>query len=363
MHKLCSFNLSTMKTSFKLKLIIICLSLSFFSFSQTENKLTLPDLSDAYTTADILPSFYGGKIELSKYLSKNIKYPVKAMENNESGKVTVRFVVEKNGKISRAHVIKSASELLDNEAIRVVNSMPAWVPGEVDGKKVAVIQVLPFTFNSQIGKEPVKYPGGADSARIFIEKNLKYPEIALKNNIEGTVEIGLTVDKNGLITKTWVKNSDNTHLNDEALRLVNLIPTLIPGTYKNEPIEMDAVFNIVFSLPDSLQNDSENDKIFEVVEVSPMFNGGDNALMKYLSKSINYPIHALKNKIQGKVLIQFVVWKDGSIKNVKVIRGVDEYLDKEALRVISAMPNWIPGKQGGKPVNCRFFIPVYFRTN
>lgn len=351
-----------MKSIFKILVLSIVLYFPFTSLSQTTTtKVSIPDLSDVFVIADTMPSFPGGHDALSQYLNKNIKFPVEAMEKNETGKVIVRFVVEKNGKITRAHVIKSATLLLNKEALRVVNSMPNWIPGKIDGKNVAVTQVLPFTFNSLIDKEPVKFPGGVDSSRVYIERNLKYPEEALKNRIEGSVNVGLMVDKEGSITKTWIINSNNTLFNDEALRLVNSIPKLIPATYKEEPIEMDAVFTVAFVLPDSLQNFSESDKIFEVAEVNPSFPGGDNGLMNYLSKSIKYPVVAQENDIQGKVTVQFIVWKDGSIRDVQVVRGVDEFLNKEAIRVVSLMPNWIPGKQGGKKVNCKFYVPVNFR--
>lgn len=104
------------------------------------------------------------------------------------------------------------------------------------------------------------------------------------------------------------------------------------------------------------------DKIFEVVEEKPEFlNGGAAGLMRYLSNNIKYPTIPQENGTQGKVTVQFVVNKDGSIVDVKVLRGVDPYLDKEAVRVISTMPKWKPGKQRGVPVRCKFTVPVTFK--
>lgn len=102
--------------------------------------------------------------------------------------------------------------------------------------------------------------------------------------------------------------------------------------------------------------------IFEVVENMPEFReGGMAGLMQYLSKNIKYPPIAQENGTQGRVTVQFVVNRDGSIVDAKVLRGVDPYLDKEALRVISAMPNWKPGMQRGKPVRVKYTVPVMFR--
>ncbi len=104
------------------------------------------------------------------------------------------------------------------------------------------------------------------------------------------------------------------------------------------------------------------DDIFVIVEENPQFpDGGTVGLLQYLGKNIKYPTIPQENGTQGRVTVQFVVNKDGSIVDVKVIRGVDPYLDKEAVRVISTMPKWIPGKQRGVPVRCKFTVPVTFK--
>lgn len=112
--------------------------------------------------------------------------------------------------------------------------------------------------------------------------------------------------------------------------------------------------------PEPPKNEEEN-KVFDVVEEQPSFPGGQGALMAWLNDNIKYPVVAAENGIQGKVIVQFVVGKNGSISNVKVLRSVDPSLDKEAVRVVSNMPNWTPGKQNGASVNVRFTLPVTFR--
>ena len=105
----------------------------------------------------------------------------------------------------------------------------------------------------------------------------------------------------------------------------------------------------------------EDNKIFEVVEQSPSFPGGDGALMSWLSKNIKYPSMAAEISVQGRVIVQFVVEKDGSITDVQIAKSVDPSLDKEAARVIKSMPHWIAGRQNGSPVRVRFTIPVTFK--
>ena len=99
-------------------------------------------------------------------------------------------------------------------------------------------------------------------------------------------------------------------------------------------------------------------KVFDVVEQMPQFPGGPNALFEYLSKNIKYPVVAEENGIQGRVIVTFVVERDGSITDVKVAKSVDPSLDKEAQRVVKSMPHWIPGKQNGSAVRVKYTVPV-----
>ena len=105
----------------------------------------------------------------------------------------------------------------------------------------------------------------------------------------------------------------------------------------------------------------EENKVFDVVEQMPSFPGGMSALMAYLQKSIKYPPIAEENGIQGRVVCTFVVERDGSVTDVRVAKSVDPSLDKEAVRVVSAMPRWIPGKQNGQSVRVKYTLPVTFR--
>ncbi|MCI6828976.1 MAG: TonB family protein [Prevotella sp.] len=105
----------------------------------------------------------------------------------------------------------------------------------------------------------------------------------------------------------------------------------------------------------------EETKVFDVVEVMPTFPGGQGALFEWLSKNIKYPVVAEENGVQGRVIVTFVVERNGSITDVQVAKSVDPSLDKEAVRVVKAMPHWIPGKQNGSAVRVKFTVPVTFR--
>ena len=129
--------------------------------------------------------------------------------------------------------------------------------------------------------------------------------------------------------------------------------------------ETGQAVEIAYVPPTVEEEEVVEQEIFEVVEQMPEFpNGGMAGLMQYLSKNIKYPKYptiAQENGTQGRVTVQFVVNADGSIVDAKVIRGVDPYLDKEALRVINSMPKWKPGMQRGKAVRVKYTVPVMFR--
>lgn len=126
--------------------------------------------------------------------------------------------------------------------------------------------------------------------------------------------------------------------------------------------EDDKDVEVVIQAPvEVVEEEEEEDVVFVIVEDMPEYPGGNQALMKYLGESIKYPIIAQENGIQGRVICQFVVNKDGSIVDVEVVRSVDPSLDKEAVRVVKAMPKWKPGQQRGKPVRVKYTLPVVFR--
>ena len=109
------------------------------------------------------------------------------------------------------------------------------------------------------------------------------------------------------------------------------------------------------------EEEVEEEQIFQIVEEPASFPGGIGECMKWLGKNMKYPTISQENGVQGRVIVQFVINRDGSIVDAKVVRGVDPYLDKEALRVVNQMPKWSPGKQRGKAVRCQFTLPVQFR--
>lgn len=131
----------------------------------------------------------------------------------------------------------------------------------------------------------------------------------------------------------------------------------LPATLLTDSVEIKEVPVV------EVEEEVGEDEIFKVVEKQPEFPGGMSEMMKYLQKNIKYPAICQKQGIQGRVIVQFVVDTDGSIKDAHVLNPVNPHLDKEALRVVNSMPKWKPGMQKGKNVRVRFTIPVTFKLS
>jgi len=140
-----------------------------------------------------------------------------------------------------------------------------------------------------------------------------------------------------------------------------IVPDVTEVTQDGPDISTELVdVNQVVEVPPMIE-EVDDDKVFVHVERMPEFPGGDAALLKFVASNIKYPVICAELGIQGRVYIAFVVNKNGSVSDVKVVRSPDANLSAEALRVVKMMPQWTPGKQGGKPVNVSYNIPVSFR--
>ncbi len=223
----------------------------------------------------------------------------------------------------------------------------------------------------QVCEQMPEFPGGMGECMKFLSKNIQYPEEAMKNDVQGRVIIQFVVKKDGSISNPTVARSVDPLLDEEALRVVNAMPKWKPGMHEGKAVNVKYTIPVMFKLsgdntdskaaatPREAQVDENG--VYMVCDQMPMYPGGMQELMKFLQKNIQYPQDAEEKGIQGRVIVQFVVEKDGSIKDIKVVRGIDPSLDKEALRVINAMPKWEPGKHKGEAVSVKYTVPVAFK--
>ncbi len=196
-----------------------------------------------------------------------------------------------------------------------------------------------------------KFPGGKDSLNAFIKRNIKKELMA--DSIVKMLYVSFRVNKDGSLSQLNVKNSQNQVLILEAQRLVSTMPKWIPATEDGEKVASLASCSVSFgTIP---QSDA-----YTLVEQMPGFKVN---LDRYFSSHLVYPTEARMKKIEGTVVVRFVVGTKGEICNARVERGIGGGCDEEALRVVNGMPAWEPGRQGGKPVAVWFALPVRFVLN
>ena len=269
----------------------------------------------------------------------------------------------KTNVFNRLHFVALSAILLlaSGNAIAQSNAKSATVHGE---NNPVFINVDPV---------PV-FPGGQAALMKFINENLRYPATAIENGIQGRVTVQFVVKKDGSVDDVTVLHGVDSALDQEAIRVCKTFPKFIPGKQNGQPVNVWFTLPITFKLdeaPNNLQTDESEDMandtihnreiIFRHVEQMPEFPGGEAALMRFINENLRYPAAAIKNGIQGRVVVQFVVKKDGSVDDVTVLHGVDSALDQEAIRVCKTLPKFIPGKQNGQPVNVWFTLPIFFR--
>lgn len=186
-------------------------------------------------------------------------------------------------------------------------------------------------------------------------------EIVKQQEVEKVVE---KVKSSVKFTAPVIKNDDEVKPEDEMKTQEEIMDSKVAVGFANvvgndENGEVLKAKEVIATEP--VKPKEEENKVFDVVEQMPSFPGGNSALMQFLSKNIKYPVVAEENGIQGRVICTFVVERDGRVTDVHVVKSVDPSLDKEAVRVVSSMPNWIPGKQNGSAVRVKYTLPVTFR--
>ena len=217
-----------------------------------------------------------------------------------------------------------------------------------------------------------EFPGGQGALLQFLAKSIKYPVIAQQNGIQGRVTCSFVVGKDGVIRNIEVIRGVDPSLDLEATRVISMMPKWKPGMQKGKEVSVKYTVPVTFRLQGKEDNkptplpagEGDNEitvvgygeqksadtsgQVFAIVEKMPQFPGGEKAINEFISKTLQYPVIAQENGIQGKVVCSFIINQDGSVTDAEVISGVDPSLDREALRIVSAMPKWTTVRNGEK---------------
>lgn len=192
-----------------------------------------------------------------------------------------------------------------------------------------------------------------------VEKKTETPKVEQVQKVE-KVKSSIAFTPPVIKKDSEVKPEEEMKTQDELKETKTAIGAFdVKGNDESGGTVLKAVEEI--ATPEPPKQEAEQNKVFDVVEQQPQFPGGMGALNQWLVSNIKYPAMAAENGIEGRVIVQFVVERDGSVSGVHVVRGVDSSLDKEATRVVAQMPKWIPGKQNGSAVRVKYTVPVTFR--
>lgn len=326
---------------------------------------------EVFIVVEEQPQFPGGTETMIKFIEENLQYPLIAKENRIQGRVIVNFVVEKDGSLSDIQIVRGVDPSLDQEAKRLIASMPNWIPGKQRGQEVRVRFTLPISFRLHGGdnkttdvppppRPPVEeifvivenqpeFPGGPTALMNFINENIKYPPIAYENGIQGRVICNFVVGKDGSINDVKVVRSVDPSLDKEAVRVLESMPAWLPGKQRGQPVSVRFTLPVVFSLEKKepkvvVEKLSTVEGVMHVhaqAQPSLSFPGGKDAYMRYISERIKYPTTALENGVQGFILTSFKVDVNGKVTDAKIESGENAHLNNEVLRVINSMPQWI----------------------
>ena len=214
----------------------------------------------------------------------------------------------------------------------------------------------------------------------FISNTLQYPAEAAANNKQGLVVYTFVVEEDGTLTNfNLIHHTDEPQLHEEALRILKAMPPWTPARHNNRTVRSSNFVPMYFKLNKNAtvarRTQTSNDvyakkdeaivesEIYSIVDKMPQYPYGEANLAKFIQQQIRYPKEALQEGIEGRIVCSFFVAVDGTISNIEVVKGLDPQLDREAMRVLSLMPKWIPGERNGEQVNVKCLLPVDFHID
>ena len=379
------------------------------------------DTSRIYKVVEQMPRFPGCEEEadskscamqkMLEFIYTNIKYPATARESGIQGTNVVRFVVEKDGTIKNAELIRDIGGGCGEESLKVVNMMPNWIPGKENGENVAVQFNLPIKFKLQDEEEVEnsneiagtvydkvdqmpRFPGCEEAKDRdacsqqklleFIYGQVKYPNQARLDGIEGVAVIKFVVDESGKIVNPEIVRDIAGGCGEESLRVVKSMPDWIPGREEGKvvPVQINLPIKFALSKPkiehaveSSMTINNENVKVLpNGVKATPRFPGcedivgnknecANQKMYSFIYDNIRYPKSLKRDQIKGEMRVRFSIDERGAVNDAVIGKGIHKDLDKEVLRVIRLMPNWIPGVASSDILNITISIPVSFNAN
>ena len=312
-----------------------------------------------YNVADVLPSYEEGAVAFYRAVAKTIKYPAAARRANVGGKTYTTFIVRKDGSVGDIETLRGIGFGCDEAVRKAIAQSTKWTAGQINGQNVDVQFTLPVVFGLENNQQTPKVDSVVrltEIQAVFDGVKNKMPAAAQRANVSGVVFLLFDEDKTGEVDNVQILKGLGFGLDEEAIRIVKEMPKVNPSVKTRYSIPVRFIALNTQSKIDTL----DKEEVFNVVEQQPEFKGGTGAMYKYINNHIKYPSAAVRANVTGKVFAMFVVDKTGKIKDIEIMKGIGFGCDDEAIRVISEMPAWTPGRQGKTPVNVKYTLPINF---
>lgn len=240
-----------------------------------------------------------------------------------------------------------------------------------------------------------QFPGGENELYKFLNSNIRYPYLLLKIEMEGDLDIKFSIDKDGTVQNAEITRGFDPVADDEAIRVVRTMTKWTPATDSGQPVNMEQKLTISFKADEGLKNRAKeqrekekNDNFYigspiskspglatnntdephpetsiqsdTLLNKSPQFPGGKDALDAYLKSNLKYPKRAIQMGIEGRVVYNILISAEGEISRIMLFKGIFRDCNEEAFYLIKKMPKWIPGLKDGKPTSMEVMLPIPF---
>ncbi|WP_324675410.1 TonB family protein [Hymenobacter sp. GOD-10R] len=379
-----------MQNAYCLAIVGALLTITPSLFAQsTSNPAATTTTSPVYTYVEQMPSFRGGGTDsVIAYIRHNTRYPAEALQTGAVGRVFVSFVVNAQGQVEQAQVLKGVHPALDQEALRVISTMPAaWQPGKKQGQPVSVALTMPINFAMQSQSKllapyantnagSAKYPGGPDALLAYLA-SAPYPEAARAAQAEGRVFIKFKLDATGKVIEArpltafegtqqgkskprTINKQVGSTLEQAATQWISAMPAWTPVSKNGAPVASSAIIlPVTFRLTPS----ASAEKVYPYADQMPVFKTltDPTDILTKLQRAAKYPPMALRNKMQGDVYVYFEVNEAGALEKPEIVSSVGRELDDAVLAAVrSQHPAVAPAKQEGKPVKVFYVVPLSF---
>lgn len=369
--------------------------------SLTSEDHTLPQ-EEVLTIAEVMPAFSGGTLlDFRQWVTGQIIYPTEARKRRIEGDVVVTFVIDREGNLGRINVIASPDPTLADEVIRILKNSPAWSPGRNGTQPVSVMMSLPVMFRiakpqvvrpreialierdgvmRYVETMPVFQDRHFTTFQLWAKQNIRYPDEASDNGVRGQAAIAFVIEKNGKVGRTELLASDHPSFSAEAERVVRSSPRWTPGRQDGKRVPVCLVITLDFPSVTADYRQAAKDGDPQVVADAkggqgmlvkqPLFNGtGFSGFRQWVAQNITYPTRMRELGVHGTVVCTFIVERDGSVSDIKLVSSPHYELSEEIIGVLRKSPKWTPGyieKQGkGRkrklvPARVQYTLPINF---